>query len=85
MSVLTIVMFALAALFAAAMHHFDRVLQRHRATGVPGSAFRWVPLRWLDASKYTEEGQTFRRNLIRCWWLMVLCFAAAAVSTLVRT
>lgn len=76
-----IVLFILAALFAVTMHECDRRLQRHRAKDAPTSAFRWVPLRWSHSSHYEASGDIYRRNAIRFWWLMVVCFMGAAALT----
>lgn len=84
MKPITLVLFAIAAGFAVAMHYFDRRMQHHRAPGAPETAFRWVPLRWRDPSLYTPEGEEYRRRAIWSWRLMLLFFVGAAIAASAR-
>ncbi len=84
MKPVTLALFVIAAGFAIGMHYFDRRMQQHRAPGAPESAFRWVPLRWLDPSLCTPTGEAYRRRVIWSWRLMLLFFIGAAIAASAR-
>ena len=84
MSPLAILSLSASMASAIAMHWFDSRMQRFRSPDAPAAAFRWVPLRWMNAGLYTDEGQQYRAWAIRSWWLCVFFFACAILAIFVN-
>jgi hypothetical protein len=66
------------------MHWSDARLQSFRSLDAPASAFRWVPVRWMNPQLYVIDGQRYRKRAIRYWWLSIAFFAAGMLGALLR-
>ena len=70
------ILLAGSAVFAVRMHRADAALQDFRRSDQPGTAYRFVPLRWR-ARLYTEAGQPL---LARARSSLYFMYATAAIG-----
>ena len=80
MRLLSSLLFVASGALAVAMHRADAALQQHRVATAPESAYRLIPIRWLDSGLYTHQGERYRLTAIRALRGMILCFLAGMLA-----
>lgn len=80
MRILSAVLFVAAAVLAGIAYRADAMLQGYRAPSGPPSAYRLIPLRWMDPALYTAPGERYRLTAMRATQTMVVCFLGGMLA-----